>query len=83
MTEDVSGFVRETFYEMLRAAILEQAIFDYKKALKKQNEGCIKALERWFLSPYGEFLSDDRGAFIIENCRKCVDMKPKSRNVNL
>lgn len=81
MSEFASGYVKELFYERLRAAILEQAIFDYKKALKKQNDSTIEALERWFLSPYGEFLSDDRGAYIIENCRKCVDMKPKARNV--
>ena len=66
-----------TGYERLRVAIIHQAIYDYKKALKKKNGGSIRALERWFKSDWGEALSGNNGSYIIEKCRQCVGMKPK------
>lgn len=68
-------------YENVQFAIIEQAIKDYKRALKKRNGRAIFSLERWFLSPWGQMLSGGKGAYIIEQCRKCVDMKPKPRNI--
>lgn len=70
-----------TGYERVRVAIIHQAIYDYKKALRKKNGGSIIALERWFLSGWGEALSGNNGAYIIEQCRKCVNTKPKKKNV--
>lgn len=67
----------EKGYERVREAIIHQAIYDYKKALRKRNGGSIKALEHWFLSEWGEALSGNNGEYIIEQCRKCVGMKPK------
>lgn len=64
-------------YERLRVAIIHQAIYDYKKALRKRNDGSIKALEHWFKSDWGEALSGNNGAYIIEKCRQCVGAKPK------
>lgn len=61
-------------YERLRVAIMKTAVQDYKIALKKsEREGqkCEKeiALERFFLSAWGQFLSGDNGKLIIEKCR--------------
>lgn len=66
-------------YERLKYAIVEQAIKDYKRALRKKNGGHIAYFERWFLSSWGEALSGGHGAYIIEQCRKCVGMKQKPR----
>ena len=66
----------DSSYERVRAAIIYQAICDYKKALRKRN-GNIATLEQWFLSEWGEMLSGGHGVYIIEQCRKCVGMKPK------
>lgn len=67
--------------ENVRAAILRQAVSDYKAALRKRNGGAINALERFFMSEWGQMLSGGRGSYIIERCRKCVGTKPKDRNV--
>ncbi len=64
-------------YERLRVAIMKTAVQDYKIALKKSDrEGrkCEKeiALERFFLSAWGQFLSGDNGKLIIEKCRTAM-----------
>ena len=68
-------------YENVRFAIIEQAINDYKRALKKRNGGSILYFECWFLSPWGQMLSGGQGDYIIEQCRKCVGMKRKYRKI--
>lgn len=70
-----------TGYERLRMAIIYQAIYDYKKALKRKNGGSIGALERWFKSDWGEALSGNNGTYIIEKCRQSVGMKRKREYV--
>ena len=70
-----------TGYERVKLAILEQAIYDYKRALRKRNGGSIGYFERWFKSDWGEALSGGNGAYIIEQCRKCVDMKRVRRDI--
>ena len=57
-------------YDNIRHAIIHQAIKDYEKALFYDNQQKIKALERWFLSEWGEMLSEHNGAYIIERVRK-------------
>lgn len=59
-------------YDLVRHAIIKQAIDDYKRALIYDNRGKIHCLEKWFLSDWGEFLSGDNGAYIIEKTRKEV-----------
>ena len=56
-------------YKNVRYAIVKQAIDDYKRALRRGKEAEIKAIERWFLSEWGEFLSDNKGAYIIEKVK--------------
>jgi hypothetical protein len=81
-------------YGNLRVAILEQAIKDYKRALRRGNNYKITALERWFLSEWGELLSGNNGAYIIEKVKKeiaaeqnanycvcCGDVIPEGRQV--
>lgn len=56
-------------YGNVRLAIIQQAIEDYRRALRKNDYRDIKALERWFLSEWGEMLSGDNGAYIIEKVK--------------
>lgn len=57
-------------YANLRVGIINQAIYDYKRALAQDNGGQINHLERWFLSEWGQMLSGGNGAYIIEKVRK-------------
>ena len=62
---------------LLQAAILEQAIHDYKIELKC---GGGHRLEKWFLSEWGQMLSRRHGEQIIERCKReiatgCNDKK--------
>ena len=50
----------------LRSAILNQAAIDYREGNKKQKE----VLEKWFLSEWGQFLSNDMGEIILERLQK-------------
>ena len=54
---------------LLEAAILEQAIHDYKVELRC---GGGDSLEKWFLSEWGQMLSRGHGEEIIERCRREV-----------
>lgn len=56
-------------YGNVRLAILRQAIEDYKRALRNNKHHETKALERWFLSEWGEALSGNNGAYIIEKVK--------------
>lgn len=60
------------FYERVAAAILRQAVRDYKVALLKNYPSSIAKLERFFLGEWGQFLSSNHGEYIIEQCRKSV-----------
>jgi DNA-binding NarL/FixJ family response regulator len=71
-------------YERLRIAIMSAAVQDYKAAMKKSaREGrkCEKeiALERFFLSGWGQALSGDNGKLIIEKCRADKRYVPSPR----
>jgi hypothetical protein len=57
-------------YESLRVAILHQAVKDYQTALKAKNDAQCLALERWFRSDWGQWLSGDTGDLIIADCQK-------------
>jgi len=64
-------------YENLRCAILAQAVKDYRRALKfggsrYGSQYDIEALERWFLSDWGETLSCNNGARIIAKVKQEV-----------
>ena len=63
---------------VLRQAILEQAIRDYESALRCRLKGecsrhSIVRLEGFFLSDYGQFLSDGHGEDIIRKCKSRVE----------
>lgn len=57
-------------YKNIRAAIIEQAIHDYRAALMSGNGGKAFSLERWFLSEWGQALSEYNGDKIIARVRK-------------
>lgn len=61
--------------ERLRYEIVWSAANDLKRALRKsKREGAICneqiAMERWFLSKWGQMLCEDTGEYIIEQCRR-------------
>ena len=63
------------FYMTLRAEIVKRAIDDLKKAMRKSDRlGYVcdaqKNLEKWFLSRWGQTLSDNNGERIIARCRE-------------
>jgi hypothetical protein len=66
MTTDEKGYVD------LAAGIVKQAMFDYKKAPKENKESVIEECEQFFLSDWGQWLSDYHGEKIIRICRNAV-----------
>lgn len=64
-------------YEPLRAAILRQAVKDYKSALKQNNQCEIAKLESFFLGEWGQLLSYGHGEYIIDTCKRIVNKKQK------
>ena len=61
-------------YERLRTEIVRSVVKDLEKAVRKsKRQGTIcdeqKNLEMWFLSKWGQLLSEDNGEYIIERCR--------------
>ena len=66
-------------YDILRFAIIWQAVKDYESALRKRDEGECITLERWFLSDWGQLLSCYTGEQIIKKCKVRVATKPKER----
>jgi hypothetical protein len=60
-------------YEALAAAILQQAIKDYKTAIRNNNFHKMLCLERFFLGELGQILSYNHGELIIERCRNEVN----------
>ena len=60
-------------YDVLRFAIIQQAVKDYESALRRRNESKFLTLERWFMSDWGQFLSGDLGEQIIEKCKERVN----------
>lgn len=65
-------------FDRLRLAIVQQAVIDYKSALKCRNFAQIAELERFFLGSWGQWLSGGNGKYIIEKCKQIVN---KRRNV--
>ena len=63
----------DDIYVHLKTAILEQAVKDYRTALKRNDTYLADYLERWFMSGWGEFLSNNSGAFIVEKVKKQVE----------
>ena len=62
-------------YENLRVAIVSLAVKDLKNAMRRserlgRKSDRQKALERWFLSEWGQALSGGNGEEIIKRCEK-------------
>lgn len=73
----------ENGYRNLQAAILTLAIFDFEKAIKKEKKSGKPsaeriALQKWFLSDWGELLSGGHGDYIISRCYNNVKEKRRS-----
>lgn len=69
-------------YIQIAAAIVKQAMVDYKDALRdvgKKAEKKKKACEKFFLSKYGQMLSAGNGERIIKMCREEVEAEEKEK----
>lgn len=64
------------------AAIVKQAMADYKKALRNNDERTSKECERFFLSKWGQTLSLHNGERIIRLCKEEVKAKEKKGDPN-
>lgn len=65
-------------YDLVRVAIIKRAVLDYKNALRKRKYSRAAECERFFLSPWGQFLSGWSGEYIVERCRKEVEKRRRS-----
>lgn len=73
----------EELYVGLYAAIVKQAMADYKAALKDDGKKALKTrreCEKFFLSGYGQMLSADNGERIINQCKAEVEAEKKKRS---
>lgn len=65
----------------LRAAIVAQAVKDYRAALMAGNGGAIRHLQNFFLSDWGQSLSGDNGDNIIRKVRaEVAEIKKGKKN---
>ena len=67
--------MEEDGHILLAAAIIKQAMTDYKNALREEDENEIRVCERFFLSEWGQLLSAHHGEYVIERCKKEVEME--------
>lgn len=64
-------------YIDLAAAIVHQAIADYKKALQNDDTIAQKECESFFRSAWGRWLTLDNGKSIMERCKAEVEKEKK------
>lgn len=69
-TNNLSPEVVNEGYKYIRAAVVQQAVDDYTEAIISGNGGSVVSLERWFLSDWGQALSNSNGDKIIARVRK-------------
>ena len=69
-------------YELIRVAILRQAVSDYKAAVRKLEYRQMARLEHFFLSDWGQLLSYDHGEYIIDHCKRIVRMSNESKDAS-
>ena len=71
----IENGAKVTGYELLAIAVCKAAAEDYARELKKSDKAgaktnAAKAIERFFLSDWGELLSFGKGELIIELLQK-------------
>jgi hypothetical protein len=72
----------EELYIELYAAIVKQAMTDYKAALKDDGKKALKKrreCEKFFLSAYGQMLSAGNGERIINQCKAEVEAEEQKK----
>ena len=57
-------------WENLRAAIVLQAVKDYRKARKEKNYSRKRSIKKFLLSDWGQALSYGKGQYIIDRLEK-------------
>lgn len=77
----VPGWKMEA-YERLRIEIVRSAVTDLQKAIRKSDRlGCMCddqiRLEAWFLTKWGQLLCENRGEYIVQQCRETYKTKAR------
>ena len=67
---------RDDNYKLLIAAIIEQAVNDYRAALRSGRPERTQPLERFFLSEWGQLLTRGYGEDIIERVKREIKNAP-------
>lgn len=76
--ENRKGEGHPYFYDNLRIAIIRQACVDYQRSNEKERE----RIEKFLLSSYGQWLSWDQGAYIIDKLHE-PSIAEKTRRVRI
>lgn len=68
--------------DVLCQAIVSKAVEDYRNAMNDNRKQKARALERWFLSDWGQCLSNCNGELIVERLRnESVADRKTRRNI--
>lgn len=61
---------KDMWVQHLRIAIVKQAAYDLRTALRTDYDGAVKALCNWFRSEWGQLLSFGQGETIVRRIMK-------------
>ena len=62
--------LRDAWVLYLQTAIVQEAANDLRIAIRTHDESTVAALDRWFLSEWGQLLSFGQGEAIIRRMKK-------------
>ena len=65
--------------DILCQAIILSAVEDYRNAVNDNRKQKARALERWFLSDWGQALSNCNGELIVERLRNEPESQRRTR----
>ena len=75
--------MKDRYFDLM-IAIIKQAVEDYKAALRgKKTAAKIKTIrecEKFFLSKWGQTLTDGNGQIVIDRCRGEVAQEEREQN---
>ena len=69
---------RDAWVLYLQTAIVMEAANDLRIAMQTHDEGMAAALQRWFLSEWGQLLSFGQGGAIIRRIKKEEDEREQN-----
>lgn len=70
--------LRDAWVLYLQTAIVMEAANDLRVAMQTHDEGMSAALQRWFLSEWGQLLSFGQGEAIIRRLKREIEAEEKN-----